>query len=162
MNKEKPDGISRGRNILIDALYYQDDFVNYVERAVGRSGSEMEGMRNVSRDGKEVPDGLPVKTLDVRIWQLKDGVPLGMRYSTLYGRKKKGFGKPSKEEYEPVYEGMLAKSDLESMEERMTRCTPDDFGGHQLSVSDVVELSQEGDSRFFYAEAEGFEEIDLP
>ena len=65
------------------------------------------------------------------------------------------------DEYELVFEGRLEKSDLESMEERMARCTPDDLGGHQLSVSDIVELSQEGESRFFYAEAEGFEEIDL-
>ena len=150
-----------GRNILIDALYYQDEFLNYVE-CVTRKGKAMEEIQTISKEMNEVPESFSVKTLDVRIWQLKDGVPLGMRYSTLYVRKKNGFGKPSKEEYELVYEGVLAKSDLESMEERMTRCTPDDFGGHQLSVSDIVELSQEGDSRFFYAEAEGFEEIDLP
>ena len=150
------------RPILIDALYHQDEFLNYVERVTGRKGKAMEEIQTISKERNMVPAVLPAKMLDVRIWQLRQNVPFAMRYSTLFGRKENGFGKPCKEEYEPVYEGVLAKSDLESMEERMTRCTPDDFGCHRLSVSDIVELSQEGDSRFFYAETEGFREIDLP
>lgn len=160
--QKKPVGISQGRNVLIDALYYQNDFMNYVEHVAGKRDRAEEGIRKIPNNNAKVPDGRPESMLDMRIWQLRRCLPLKMRYSTLYQRKENGFEKPCRSEYEQVYEGVLAKSGLESMEERMTRCTPDDFGGHQLSVSDVVELSQDGDSRFFYAEAEGFREIDLP
>ena len=159
--QKKPVGISQGRNVLIDALYYQNDFMNYVEHVAGKRDRAVEGIRKIPNNNAKVPDGRPESMLDMRIWQLRRCMPLGMRYSTLYQRKENGFGKPGMDEYELVFEGRLEKSDLESMEERMARCTPNDFGGHQLSVSDIVELSQEGESRFFYAEAEGFEEIDL-
>ena len=56
-----------GRNILIDALYYQDEFLNYVVRITGKKGKAMEEIQTISKEMNEVPENFSVKTLEVRI-----------------------------------------------------------------------------------------------
>ena len=48
---------------------------------------------------------------------------------------------------------------LEDVWEKFGRRVPRDFEGHALSISDVVELSDEMASRYFYVEPKGFAEI---
>ena len=48
---------------------------------------------------------------------------------------------------------------LEDVWEKFGRRVPKDFEGHALSISDVVEFSDEKASRFFYVEPKGFAEI---
>lgn len=48
---------------------------------------------------------------------------------------------------------------LEDVWEKFGRRVPRDFEGHALSISDVVEFSDEMASRYFYVEPKGFAEI---
>lgn len=74
-------------------------------------------------------------------------------------REKRGFEKPQQKEYALVYEGEVDTFSLEDVWEKFGRRVPRDFEGHALSISDVVEFSEEEVSRYFYVEPKGFAEI---
>ena len=95
----------------------------------------------------------------IRIYQLKQDSPLLMRFISLAERAKRGFEKPQQTEYVLVYEGEVDTFSLEDVWEKFGRRVSRDFEGHALSISDVVEFSDEKASRFFYVEPKGFTEI---
>ena len=95
----------------------------------------------------------------IKIHQLKQGSPLMMRFISLAEREKRGFEKPQQKEYALVYEGEVDTFSLEDVWEKFGRRVPRDFEGHALSISDVVEFSEEEVSRYFYVEPKGFAEI---
>ena len=64
-----------------------------------------------------------------------------------------------RQEYALVYEGEVDTFSLEDVWEKFGRRVPKDFEGHALSISDVVEFSDEMASRYFYVEPKGFAEI---
>ena len=152
---------TRGRNVLVDAVFFKQDLLDYADGKLRERFMVKEGIRRIPLGKDEAPNDVPARITRVKIWQLKPDVPIGMRYVTLFGRNERGFGSPKKDEYRTVWEGRMEKHDLEDLGERLARCTPADFGGHFLSVSDVVELTVDEESRFFYAEAEGFVEIEF-
>lgn len=156
-----PAGFVQGDKVLIDAIFYKQDLLDYVEKKMGKKLEVREGILKILCDGDGVPVGISSKKLGVRIWQLKADTPFEMRFVTLFGRSERGFGAPGRDEYRKVWEGEVEKFDLEDVWERFARCTPADFDGHCLSVSDVVELTDGEASRFFYVETEGFAEVDF-
>ena len=95
----------------------------------------------------------------IRIYQLKQDSPFMMRFISLAEREKRGFEKPQQKEYALVYEGEVDTFSLEDVWEKFGRRVPRDFEGHALSISDVVEFSEEEVSRYFYVEPKGFAEI---
>ena len=86
---------------------------------------------------------------------------LHLGYSQDPGRLLLGqtFEKPQQKEYALVYEGEVDTFSLEDVWEKFGRRVPKDFEGHALSISDVVEFSEEEVSRYFYVEPKGFAEI---
>lgn len=82
-----------------------------------------------------------------------------MRFISLAEREKRGFEEPQQKEYALVYEGEVDTFSLEDVWEKFGRRVPKDFEGHALSISDVVEFSDEKASRYFYVEPKGFAEI---
>ena len=76
-----------------------------------------------------------------------------------FERLQRGFEKPQQKEYALVYEGEVDTFSLEDVWEKFGRRVPRDFEGHALSISDVVEFSEEEVSRYFYVEPKGFAEI---
>ena len=95
----------------------------------------------------------------IRIYQLKQDSPFMMRFISLAEREKRGFEKPQQKEYALVYEGEVDTFSLEDVWEKFGRRVQRDFEGHALSISDVVEFSEEEVSRYFYVEPKGFAEI---
>ena len=95
----------------------------------------------------------------IRIYQLEQDSPFMMRFISLAEREKRGFEKPQQKEYALVYEGEVDTFSLEDVWEKFGRRVPRDFEGHALSISDVVEFSEEEVSRYFYVEPKGFAEI---
>ena len=95
----------------------------------------------------------------LRIYQLGQDSPIMMRFISLAEREKRGFEKPQQKEYALVYEGEVDTFSLEDVWEKFGRRVPRDFEGHALSISDVVEFSEEEVSRYFYVEPKGFAEI---
>lgn len=72
----------------------------------------------------------------------------------------------SKYTYKEVYRGTLAEledtrsdSILEKLYEKFNLRIPEDFRGHSLSVSDVVELNLDGERIFYFVDSIGFQKL---
>lgn len=62
--------------------------------------------------------------------------------------------------YGCVYDGDLQTDDLEEIFTILNTGRPEDYKGHSLSVSDIVELEDDnGKCRFFYCDVFGFQAV---
>jgi hypothetical protein len=95
---------------------------------------------------------------NVRIWQLKADSNFSMRFIP-FDEFKERFGKPSKDNFEVVFDGSLPTNNLDAIYEICNINHPDGYKGHSLSMSDVVELYDESGSEFHYVDRFGFKEI---
>ena len=155
-----PAGYLADGKVVLDSIFEKEEIISYLsekeklavevrpgvyDRLAAGGGIEETGKENTERK--------------VRIYQLKQGCPIMMRFVSLAEREKRGFGKPQADEYDLVYEKEVETFNLDAVWEQFNREPPVDFTGHALSISDVVGFSDEGESRFFYVEPMGFAEV---
>lgn len=93
-----------------------------------------------------------------RIWQLRPDVDPRLRFAEL-DRSRDFDGWPRRENYRLAYDGCFDTNDPEVIYSICQEGLPDGYDGHPLTISDVVELYDEQDSRFYYADKVGFQEI---
>ena len=156
---------------VIDAIFDKNDLRNFATRELGKSVevkeeiskrlSLEEGESKTGTDGRVRPGGIRLKTLGLQIFQLGKESPLEERFISLQKRQERGFKEPGKAEYDLVYEGEVERFDLEDIWERFARSVPKDFGGHALSISDVVVFTDGESERSFYLDQSGFTEIEF-
>ena len=95
-----------------------------------------------------------------RIWQLKPESDIMMRfisYEELRGR----FGDLDLGNYQMVYDGTVESNNLEDIYSQFNLSHPPGYMGHSLSMSDIVELYDEGGSDFYYCDRIGFQQIEV-
>ena len=84
------------------------------------------------------------------------------RFTDLDGLQKLGM-KPTRDHYDLIYTGALSDHPTVNDPEDAFRVfnleRPADFGGHSLSVSDIVAFRREGMVTYHYCDSVGFEEI---
>ena len=79
---------------------------------------------------------------------------MGMREASRFGFEIHG------EDYELIYSDRLGMEDtLDSLYEKFNINHPQDFTGHSLSVSDVVVMRKNGESKAYYVDSFGFTEL---
>ena len=79
---------------------------------------------------------------------------MGMREASSFGFEIHG------EDYELIYSDRLGMEDtLNSLYEKFNINYPQDFTGHSLSVSDVVVMRKNGESKAYYVDSFGFTEL---
>lgn len=163
-----PVGYRAEDKIIIDAMFEREELKAYL--------TEKEGIEVVIKEGvyDRLSDRMSEKPIgntaieenreeltihkELRIYQLKQERPVLVRFASLVEREKRGFGKPERWEYEQIYEGEAQSLDLERIWDEFSR---KDLKGHSLSISDVVELTCDGTSRFFYIDRTCFQEINF-
>lgn len=69
------------------------------------------------------------------------------------------FGPPVRERYRIVYDGPCPPGDLDDVCDGFIDRPPDGFTGHRLTISDVLELYGDGESRFYYIDSAGYRKI---
>ena len=99
----------------------------------------------------------------IDIWQLKDSDEADERLFRSYESIKREFGSIDPRMYEHIYTGMRSKSEAtpDSIYWEFNCNHPADFDGHSLSVSDIVQITEEdGSIRTLYVNDLGFIDID--
>ena len=108
-----------------------------------------------------------MKRIDYAIFQLREDMEDNdlIRFANYSSLEKMGV-KPTLNRYQEVYRGTLteledARSDdtLEKLYEKFNLRIPEDFRGHRLSVSDVVELNLDGEKTFYFVDSIGFRKL---
>lgn len=93
-----------------------------------------------------------------RIWQLKSDFDFECRFAS-YDEMTNKHGVPSINNYVNVFDRRLETNDLEQIYTLFNTQHPQDFTGHSLSMSDVVELYDDKESSYHYVDRFGFKEI---
>ena len=103
--------------------------------------------------------------MDIRIYQINsDRDTEGYKFMDLAWTKKHiGFQDVDSEIYDKVYEGTVDEHSLEDVFCTFNFEKPDDFTGHSLSVSDVVEVVKSDDVApgFYFCDTIGFKNINF-
>ena len=155
-----PVGYTDGDKVVIDSLFEKQDLLEFIEKEIGKTVEAKEGIFQSLIEGEfRHGPNVPIKNLGIKIYQLIPVGPLGGRFISLYDRRDKGFGDPKRDEYKVIYEGQVEKYDLEDIWDRFSRFVRGEEGAHALSISDIVELTDGENSRFFYIDPYGFTEI---
>ena len=154
--------ITRGTMIL-DSLFEKAELLTFLKEKQNLEIEIREGVYDRLSEGtfenKQETQEITSYVNSIRVYQLKQDSPVLMRFISLTERKKRGFGTPHRKEYDLVYEGETGELDLELIWEQFNRSPPKGFEGHSLSISDVVELSGKGISRYFYIDRTQFIEV---
>ena len=155
-----PAGYLSDEIVILDSIFDKEEIITYLSEKEKLTVEIREGVYDRLSEGGGM-DGTSVMSRGrrLRIYQLKQGSSIMMRFISLAERENRGFGNPQLCEYALVYEGEVDTFSLEDVWEKFGRRVPKDFEGHALSISDVVEFSDEEESRFFYVEPKGFAEI---
>ena len=79
---------------------------------------------------------------------------MGMDFVTSHGMSVEGA------DYAYIYGGMLSENDtLDSLYQTFNVNHPENYIGHSLSVSDVVVIQKDGETKAYYVDSFGFEEL---
>ena len=144
--------------VTVDPQFRREELESWLARR-GLVPRWEEGVyERLSNEGFRVSDSSP-ELQSCRIWQLKPGTPIQMRFIGLDAMAQK-FGGPTPEQYHVVYDGRIQDNDLEKLWNKFSR-TPLGPDGQPLAISDVVELYNASGSTFFYIDRYGFQPIEF-
>ena len=95
--------------------------------------------------------------MDIRIYQINmDRNENGLAFLPYDFAAKKGIDCAA---YDKVFEGQVDISSLEQAYTKFNLDIPSEYRGRSLSVSDVCEVIENGQSKFYYCDSVGFKEI---
>lgn len=154
-----PAGILKESKVILDKMFQCKEFEKWLEEkkleAVWKEGI-FERMARGKLMDEQLVLSEPLKK--IRIWQLKPDSDFNLRFSN-YEYLKKNHLEPTIGNYATVFDGALATNDLEEIYTKFNVDHPDDFEGHSLSISDVVELYDENSRDFYYVDSMGYEKV---
>lgn len=157
-----PAGYQSGKVVYVDSIFNKEELVSYV---VSQGYEKVEVRDGVYDRLSETGDANEIEEVTggrrIKIYQLLPNTSILIRFVSLAEREKRGFDGPKRDEYILVYEGEVKGFSLEDIWEKYNHHLPNGMTGHALSISDVLELIEEGESRFFYVEPTGFTEIEF-
>lgn len=93
-----------------------------------------------------------------RVYQLRPEADPLLKFAS-YEAVSARFGPPVREQYRIVYDGPCPSGDLDDVCDSFIVRPPDGFTGHRLTISDVLELYGDGESRFYYIDSAGYRKI---
>ncbi len=95
------------------------------------------------------------------VYQLRKGPKTRALCFRSYEELSKSGQKVCHENYEQVYIGRMRREDTpQSLKKQLEERKPKGFGGHSVSVSDVLALNHEGKTTAYYVEKDGFRELE--
>ena len=154
-----PAGYVNGDRAVEDPLFQTDELSAFLEKqrfkTIWRDGT----YDHLFLGGGSEARASPLK--DCRVWQLRPGTPFGLRFIP-YADSLARFGTPCVSNYAVVYDGQVETNELEALFEKFSAVeSPPGYSGYPLSMSDLVELYDEGGSIFYYCDRFGFQLLDL-
>ena len=142
---------------VVDEMFQTDELSRYLAR-LNLTPQWKEGVFDRLAAGEAPGEELGQPQKGCRIWQLRKGVDVTMRfigYEDLIQR----FGEPDADNYTQVFEGDLGTNDLERIYAICRDSPPPGYRGYRMALSDVVELYDASGSEFYYCDRVGFRPI---
>lgn len=153
-------GYMEGRTVFVDPMFQGNELKQFLEKQKKIQNVEwITGLYDrLACGGQRIQQGKVLK--NVRVWQLKPETDVCKKFIGYEERCRK-YDPPTWDEYQCVYDGTVNTNDLETLFEIFNLDQPEEYQGHSLSISDVLELYDERGSQYFYVDVAGFQEITL-
>lgn len=144
----------------VDPMFQAEELSSFLDRHPGiQEVLWMDGMFDrLAKGPKDLGEAQALK--NVRVWQLKPDVDIYMKFVG-YEEMCRKFGPPTKENYQQVYDGAVETNELEALYTKFNVDIPQEYEGHSLSMSDVLELYDEQGSSFYYVDRIGFKQVEF-
>ena len=142
---------------VVDEMFQTDELSRYLAR-LNLTPQWKEGIFDRLAAGEAPSEELGQPQKGCRIWQLRKGVDVTMRFIG-YEELIQRFGEPNAENYTQVFDGDLGTNDLEQIYTICRDNPPPGYQGYRMALSDVVELYDDSGSEFFYCDRVGFRPI---
>ena len=151
-----PIGYFEEGTAVIDSEFWAGEMANHYTRQGAKMQYEAGLAQRLNAEEKEKPQ--PRK---VRVHQLRPQVTPEKKFIS-HKMLCRQYGEVDPEDYQVVFDGQLGTEDLGKLYEIFNASElPTGFTGHRLSISDVVELYDQGGSTFWYVDEVGFKPVDM-
>lgn len=157
---KNPVGFIKNEVATLDNIFKSDELGQWLEDADLTVKWEDGIFEKLALNRKFYEIELEVPLKNVRIWQLKPDFDVECRFVS-YEEMTKKHGEIDLANYVSVFDGEIDTNDLEEIYTVFNLHPADDFVGHSLSMSDVIELYSENESNFHYVNRFGFKEIEF-
>jgi hypothetical protein len=155
-----PAGYIDKETAVLDNLFRSGESESWIAKR-GLIPQWSDGVYDRLMSGGSVQTGeAPTLLKSCRIRQLKPDVDVTMKFID-YAEMTTKFGGPCPENYNIVYDGHIETNDPEAIWTKFNDSRPPGYTGYPLSMSDVVELYDDGGSEFHYVDRFGFRQIDF-
>lgn len=134
-------GFVRGDDAVIDSLFRTVKMTAFLEKRQ-LTAEWQDGIYDRLSTGVPVEEAAAESRAclkSVRIWQFKPSADVGLKFIG-YAEVCKRYGEPDQSNYTLVWDGQLDTNDLEEIYAKFNLNHPENFAGHSLPMSDVVEL----------------------
>ena len=155
-----PAGYLSEGKVVLDSIFDKEEIIAFLSEKEKLAVEIRSGVYDRLSEGGGMEMTVEAsKGRRIRIYQLEQDSPFMMRFISLAERRKRGYDRPQLGEYVLVHEEEIEKFNLEEVWEKYGQAVPENFEGHALAISDVIEFADGDASRFFYIDAAGYEEI---
>ncbi len=155
-----PAGYVEDEKAVLDSIFKSEELENWINQRKLIAKWTDGVFERLSKGGGDINDKEIAVLKNCRIWQLKTDVSPGRKFIG-YEELRKNFGELDRDNYKIVYDGEIETNDLEEIYTKFNLDHPQEFKGHSLSISDVVELYDGTSSEYYYVDRFGFKEIDF-
>ena len=155
-----PAGYLSEGKVVLDSIFDKEEIIAFLSEKEKLAVEIRSGVYDRLSEGGGMEMTVEAsKGRRIRIYQLEQDSPFMMRFISLAERRKRGYDRPHRGEYVLVHEEEIEKFNLEEVWEKYGQAVPENFEGHALAISDVIEFADGDANRFFYIDAAGYEEI---
>ena len=153
-------GFVREQTAAVDTMFKRKELEDYLHRDCGLDVIWKDGIYDSLASGKTENEDVVILK-QCRIHQLKPETDVRIKFIGYEDLQKRGFGKPSLDNYRIVYDGDIGTNDLEEIYRKLNQPElPESYSGYSLSTSDIIELYDEESSELYYVDKQGFVKLE--
>ncbi len=149
--------IEKGKAV-VDPMFETDELKSYLLNTMGLDVEWTPGTFSRMAEGKLDPEGNLQVLKKCRVYQLKPDTDIMMKFIK-YDELLEQFGEPNPDNYRVVYDGEVETNDLEELCDKFDLNHSPGYEGHNLSISDVIELYDGSSSTFHYIDRTEFKPL---
>lgn len=153
-----PAGYLTEKSAVCDSMFDCGELSDYLSEN-GYSATFKDGIYDrLIHSNAEEESGVSLK--NCRIYQLRADSDVRKKFIG-HDELTERFGSIDPTDYEVVFDGEIGTENLEGIYSYFNLSIPNDFTGHSLSMSDVIELYSSEGSNFYYVDKFGFQEVNF-
>jgi len=144
-------GYIKNNLAIVDVMFKKNEVEDYLTEQNGIPIEWRDNIYSALISGNRPED--TVLARNCRIYQLKSEADVCMKFIGYDELKNKGYGEPNVSNYNKVFEGNVGTEVLDDIFLYFQNVSDkDDFDGHRMMISDVIEIYDELSSEFYYVD----------